>query len=76
MSLGEKIGVRHYLIIGNERCTLLKINANFPKVRFTYIKLKRNVRKQCAPNCILHEFAASMQTSQHTYRKEKIAPFP
>ena len=25
---------------------------------------------------ILHEFAASIQTSQHTYRKEKIAPFP
>ena len=43
------------LIIGHERCTLTtqikltshKINANFLKVRFTYIKLTRNFRKQC-----------------------------
>lgn len=35
-----------------------KLNANFPKIRFTYIKLKRNFCKQCAPNFILREFAA------------------
>ena len=45
--------------------TLPKINANFPKLRFTYnIKLTRNVRKQCVPNFILREFAV-IQTSQH-----------
>jgi len=32
--------------------------ANFPKVRFTYIKSTRNFREQCPPNCILREFAA------------------
>ena len=41
---------------------LHKINANFSKVRFTYIKLTQNFRKQCAPNFVLHEFAA-IQTS-------------
>ena len=46
-----------------------KRNANFPKIRFTYIKLKRNFCKQCAPNFILREFAA-IQTSQHI-SKEK-----
>ena len=50
--------------------TLHKINANFPKVRFTYIELTRHFRKQCAPNFIVREFAA-IQTSQHTYLKEK-----
>ena len=40
------------------------------KVRFTYIKLTSNFRKQCAPNLILREFA-SMQTSQHTHLREK-----
>ena len=35
-----------------------KLNANFPKIRFTYIKLTRNFCKQCAPNLILREFAA------------------
>ena len=29
-----------------------KLNANFPKIRFTYIKLRRNFCKQCAPNFI------------------------
>ena len=48
--------------------TLHKINANFPKVSFTYIKLTRKVRKQCAPTFILREFAA-IKTSQHTYLK-------
>ena len=44
---------------------LHKINTNFPKARFTYITLAQKFRKQCAPNFILHEFAA-IQTSQHT----------
>ena len=43
---------------------LHKINTNFPKARFTYITLAQKFRKQCAPNFILHEFAA-IQTSQH-----------
>ena len=30
----------------------------------------QNFWKQCVPNFILHKFAA-MQTSQHTYLKEK-----
>ena len=38
--------------------TLHKINANFPKVRFTYIILTQNFLKQCAPNFILREFLA------------------
>ena len=49
---------------------LHKSNLNFPKVRFTYIKLTQNFGKQCVPNFILHKFAA-MQISQHTYLKEK-----
>ena len=35
-----------------------------PKARFTYITLAQMLQKQCAPNFILHEFAA-LQTSQH-----------
>ena len=35
-----------------------------PKARFTYITLAQMFQKQCAPNFILHEFAA-LQTSQH-----------
>ena len=50
-----------YLIIGNYRCmlttrrkfTLHKIHPNFPKIRLTYIKLRRSFRKQCAPNFYL-----------------------
>ena len=38
-----------------KKFTLHKINANFPKVRFTYIKLTRNFRKQYAPNFILRK---------------------
>ena len=38
--------------------TFHKINANFPKVGFTYIQLTRNFRKQCTPNFILREFTA------------------
>ena len=49
---------------------LHKINASFPKVTFTNIKLTRNFRKRCVPNFILREFAA-IQTSQHTYLKKK-----
>ena len=45
---------------------LHKINANFPTVRFTYIKLTQNFQKQCEPNFILREFAV-IQTSQRTY---------
>ena len=44
--------------------TLQKINTNLPKARFTYITLAQTFQKQCAPNFILHEFAA-IQTSQH-----------
>ena len=46
------------------KLTLQKINANFPKVRFTYITLTQNFLKQCAPNFILREFLA-IQTSQY-----------
>ena len=53
---------------------LHKINANFTKVSFTYFKLTRNFRKQCAPNFILREFPA-IQTSEHTYLK-RITAFP
>ena len=49
---------------------LHKINANFPTVTFTYIKLTRNFQIQCAPNFILCEFAV-IQTSQHTYIQRK-----
>lgn len=46
------------------------------KIRFTYIKLTLNFRKQCAANFILREFAA-IQTSQDTYReRRKKAAFP
>ena len=38
-----------------EKFTLHKINANFPKVRFTCIKLTRNFQKQRAPNFILRD---------------------
>ena len=40
------------------------------KIRFTYIKLTLNFRKQCAANFILREFAA-IQTSQDTYRERR-----
>lgn len=42
-----------------------KLNANFPKIRFTYIKVTRIVSKTtwCARNFILPEFA-TIQTSQ------------
>ena len=42
---------------------------------YILIKLTWNFRKQCALNFILCEFAA-IQTSQHTYLKEKTAAFP
>lgn len=40
------------------------------KIRFTYIKLTLNFRKQCAANFILREFAA-IQTSRDTYRERR-----
>ena len=57
------------MLTTRRKFTLNKINANFPKVRFTYIKLTRNFRKQCAPNFILREFA-TIQASQRTYFKK------
>ena len=44
--------------------TLQKMNTNLLKARFTYITLAQTFQKHCAPNFILHEFAA-IQTSQH-----------
>ena len=52
------------MITTRRKVTLHKINTNFPKARFTYITLAQKFRKQCAPNFILHEFAA-IQASQH-----------
>ena len=43
------------MLTTRRKFTLNKINANFPKVRFTYIKLTRNFRKQRAPNFILRD---------------------
>ena len=57
------------MLTTRRKFTLNKINVNFPKVRFTYIKLTRNFRKQCAPNFILREFA-TIQASQRTYLKK------
>ena len=51
---------------------LPKINANFPKVWFTYIKLREIFERL---TFILREFAA-IQASQHTYLKEKKAALP
>ena len=52
--------------------TLNKVDANFPKGRFTYIKfITRNFQN----NVRLTLFYAAIQTSQPTYLKEKTA-FP
>ena len=52
-------------------------NLHYPKLTWIFqklglhtSKLMQNFWKQCVPNFILHKFAA-MQTSQHTYLKEK-----
>ena len=50
---------------------LHKIKANFPKVRFTYIKLRRHFRKQllktCAPNITLFDVNL-LQYKLHTIK--------
>ena len=54
-----------------------KINTNFPKVRFTYIKLRRKIifKNNVHLTLYLREFPA-IQTSQHTHLKEKTTAFP
>ena len=57
------------MLTTRRKFTLNNITANFPEVRFTYMKLTRNFRQQRAPNFILREFA-TIQASQRTYLKK------